>query len=471
MKLSSHDQANIDDFFAQVDHHVNTQSFASGVSYLAVKDGGVFFLVQARIFLTPGSRAIPKLHVNLENVRAGHFLLSELDSEPKKFLATLTSTGKMSTPAGDIQFPPTDQGTYSAYHQPFHQDGVKEGRRLTALTVSGQKRHNLIRQPHIDWELKASSKPFDSLTELMQEYHLGNLVGESGCVELLAHNLAEVDFSSSINGEQASLTVLLAEGLSPFQVKMGYRVFVQGKVVQRDAVNGSNMSWTLQGNLQRGTSHQLIPAGAVLHCVASYAGVAQHQAYIADPKTFQNSQRSVFEAFDPGLENLKEFIDKAGTRGSNARDLESAIAWLLSMLGFRVTHLGNVEQTYNAVDLIVATPSNKFALVECTTGLIKADKIDLLFSRAEAVKLKLKESGSHIPKVIAVMISSKTRQEIKIGADAAEKIGVLILAREDIDSAVDRTILLPDPEAIYLEAEQSLKRHDTLNKIMDGGAF
>ena len=471
MNLHQHDQKNVDNFFAQVEHHLNYLSCASGVSYLAVKDDDNFVLVQARVFLTAFAREIPKSHVSLENVRAGYFLLSDLDLDPKKFFADLISTGKMPTPSGNIDFLPTDQGAYSSYHQPFHQDAINEGRRLIALTISGQKRHNLIRQPHIDWELKASSKPFDSLAELMHGYHLGSLFGDSGYVEFLADNLAEVDFSSSINGEKASLAVLLAKGLSPLEVKIGYRVFVQGKVVQREAMNGSEMIWTDKGDLQRGTCDTLIPVGAVLHCVASYAGVAQHQAFIADPSTFQNSQRSVFEVFDPGLKNLKDFVDRAGTKGTNSRELESSISWLFSMLGFRVSHLGNVEQTYNAVDLIVATPSNKFALVECTTGLIKADKIDLLVSRTEAVKLKLKESGSHVPKVIAVMISSRTRQEIKIGAEAAEKIGVLILAREDIDSAIDRTVLLPDPEGTYLEAEQALQNHSNLDKTINGGSL
>ncbi len=340
-----------------------------------------------------------------------------------------------------------------------------------SLMLTGRKKYDLVKIPQLDWELKAFGAPYDSLSELMQEYHLGALNGDSAAIEVLAHHVAEVDFSSPISGEIARPAVILAKGLSPNLVTLGYRVFVQGKVIRRESLTGAAMEWEVRDLAQHGSGLVNIPAGAVLHCVASYANVAQHQGFLADRMTVQNPQRSVFEAFDPGLSVLKDFMDRSGSRGTDARQLESSIAWLFSMLGFRVTHLGNIEQTTNAVDLIVATPLDSFALVECTTGMIKADKVDLLVSRVEMVRRRLKASGVVYPKVLAVMATTRPREEVKVGAEAAEKMGVLVLSRGDLNRAVDRTILFPNPEAIFAEAEQALRRNEKRHSKTHGNTF
>ena len=82
------------------------------------------------------------------------------------------------------------------------------------------------------------------------------------------------------------------------------------------------------------------------------------------------------------LENLRAIIANAQGRGEEARDMESVVAWLLWMLGFSVAHL-NTRRTRDAADLLVTSPAGHFAVVECTTGLLKAEnKLSLLHERA-----------------------------------------------------------------------------------------
>jgi hypothetical protein len=77
--------------------------------------------------------------------------------------------------------------------------------------------------------------------------------------------------------------------------------------------------------------------------------------------------------------------------------MESVVAWLLWMLGFSVAHL-NTRRTRDAADLLVTSPAGHFAVVECTTGLLKAEnKLSLLHERAEAVRRSLAVSNrSHL---------------------------------------------------------------------------
>ncbi len=49
-----------------------------------------------------------------------------------------------------------------------------------------------------------------------------------------------------------------------------------------------------------------------------------------------------------------------------------------------------------------------------------------------------------------------TQAEVAAGAQAAREHGVVVLAREDLFAALDRTLVLPRPDELYTEAERSL---------------
>ena len=91
--------------------------------------------------------------------------------------------------------------------------------------------------------------------------------------------------------------------------------------------------------LYQGSIEIDIPSGAVLHCFANYADEAHQHYWVRDPSTVQNPRRAVHQVFDDKMEILYELL-KSQVKGRDARDFESAIAWILWMLGFNVTHLG-----------------------------------------------------------------------------------------------------------------------------------
>ena len=64
--------------------------------------------------------------------------------------------------------------------------------RFNVLTIMGGQLA-LIRQPDIDWEIKAASPPYDGLQELANELNLGPLVDTTGRVEIVAYNVAVID--------------------------------------------------------------------------------------------------------------------------------------------------------------------------------------------------------------------------------------------------------------------------------------
>ena len=457
MTLAKHDQLAIDGFFLGLAPLVEAYEKYTSISYLAVKQGDAFVLVQGRLFLNTATSEIPIGHFQTENICAGHFPIAALNMDMRGVVEQLT-TGKLHCPNVEILFPPADGGSYAIYYSPFHPDGLQNGNRLDILALTGARRTEYFRQPHFDWEVKAATTPYDSVAELLGDYRLGTLRGDAANFEIIASNVAAVDFSSSIVGTKARPAVLLAGGLTPEKVTLGYRVFSQGRVTRRGTIAGAAMQWSPRDALQRGVAELDIPQAAVLHCFASYAGLAQHQGWLSDPATVQNPHRAVYDLFDEKLEILQDFLTKAQGKGRNARDLEAGVSWLLWMLGFSVAHLGGTGKTQDAPDLIATTPRGNFAVIECTTGLLKAEnKLALLVERAEALKRRLEASGNRHLRVLPIIVTSKMREEVRADLEQAERLGVVVMTRESLEDGLKRTLVLPDAEALFAEGERTAR--------------
>jgi hypothetical protein len=128
------------------------------------------------------------------------------------------------------------------------------------------------------------------------------------------------------------------------------------------------------------------------------------------------------------------------------------------MLGFNPIHLGALPRMSDAADLLVTTPQGHFAVVECTTGVLKADhKLTHLINRTAAVRAQLAHSNYPQVKVLPVILTTKSRDEIQADLAQARELGVVVIAQDDLPELVTRTLLVPNPDSLFAEAEQSLR--------------
>jgi hypothetical protein len=454
--MHEHDRNNLDSFFREIEKNLPGYQYAN-FSYVALKKNGAFELTQGRLHLQGASVKIPSRCFQSDNVQAGICRLAELNLTPKTFVDSLIS-GKIKTPHGELLFPPEEKRLHSTDFTPYYSDENSRQQRQIRLWISGDRRHR-IESSQLDWELKAAPTPFFNIQELCDEFFVGPLRGDSVSVEIIAFNVAAIVTESSISGTKAKLVVALADGLDTEKAAIGYRVFDRNRVVARCALPGSKLEWTKAENIQQGVGEIEVPNGAVIDCIASYSGVAQSYYWIADPKTAQNPLRSIHDAFDNNLEVLQELIAKSQSKGGNARDLEIAISWLLWILGFSATHIGATSKTSDAPDLIASTPRGDLLVIECTTGILKEDsKLSHLFQRAEKIRQTLAASGNQHLKVLPIIVTTKTRDEIKSELEQAHKLGVLVATREDFQQLITRTMLFPDPNALYAEAFETLHK-------------
>lgn len=441
----------IAEFFRTISPWETAYTTAS-FSFVALKVAEGFSVLQARLFLNTLPPEGELEFFETQSILAGHFLLSDIGKAPREVVDALLS-GKLETPVGTILFPGNASGDYGGYFQAFHPEGVTSQSRLTTLTLFGSSLRERIVQPQLDWELKATDKPHETLQELLYTCRLGGLRADVASIEVAALQVMAVDLAKRVTGDRADLGVRMSPLLDKGKASIGYRVLDKAKVT-RGIARGAELSWSMDGDVAVGTATIDVPPAAAIHTYACYDGVAHHQGWIVDPENAQNARRAAYEAFDEGLPALGELLTRPPGRG-NARDLEAAVGWLLWMLGFSVAHLGGTTRLQDAADLIATTQTGQVAVIECTTGLLKSDnKLALLVDRTEAVRAKLQASNNTGLRVLPVIVSTKTRMEVRADLEQAQRLGVLVVTRETLETSLGRTLVQPDADAVFREGEE-----------------
>ncbi len=321
------------------------------------------------------------------------------------------------------------------------------------LTILGAETRHYIEQPTFDWELRAAETPYDGLQDLLNEFQPGLLRGVNS-VEILAFAVVAVDAQSTIAKEAATLSVRAALTADKEKISVGVRVIEQGRVVRRERLAGNVFEWEDKGDYRLGSKQLAVPKAAVVHALASYNGVALQHYYFSDPDSFQNPRRAAYESFDPRLSMLNDILTKSqGSR--DARDFEAAMPWLFWMLGFAPAHIGGLARSRDAADFLVSTPSGNLAVVECTVGLLKDDnKLPKLHDRAQAVRRNLDTSSARHLRVLPVIMTAKSAEEVKPDIEQAEKLGIYVITREGIEQLMLQTLTPANADHLYERAEQ-----------------
>ena len=79
-------------------------------------------------------------------------------------------------------------------------------------------------------------------------------------------------------------------------------------------------------------------------------------------------------------------------------------------------------------------------------------------ARAEKVRQSLAASGNQHFKVLPVIVTTKTREEVRAESEQAYKLGVLVVTREVFGELITRSLLFPDANRLYAQAKETLRR-------------
>jgi hypothetical protein len=451
MKLSDYDQRKLEEFFESV------EPILSGYHdiifcYLALKRDQSFELHQGRVILSGHELGMRSQQFESQNIKAGICRLKELSLDLRT-LVNLLIEGKLETPSGTLCFP-SDKERYSVYFDAFHDTRDNPQHRLKRLSIRGEGRHG-IRDPLLEWELKAAATPFENIEDLCTHFHLGKPEDNSVSVEFIALNIIAVATESIIRGEKATIAIHIAAGLRRDKARLGFRLFHGGKIVMRGMTSGADMKWKLLTNAEHGEFELMVPEGSVIHCIASFNGEAQHQYWVTDPSTTPNPFRAVYQALDAELSTLREYLARSPAKGE-ARDLEAGVARLFWMHGFTVLHFGGNAR--GGPDILASTPSGNMIVIECTTGILKPEKFTLLLERARKIKESLAHSGNWHLRVLPFIVTTKSREDTKPDLEQAQKLGIYVVTRDEINVLLEKSLILPHPEQLFNAVEAELQK-------------
>ncbi|MBU1313274.1 MAG: hypothetical protein KJ947_07010 [Alphaproteobacteria bacterium] len=340
---------------------------------------------------------------------------------------------------------------YHINYLPLHPAGGRINR-LGVLSIEGLSRSDIISSDVMDWEVRGAETPYDNIQELLREYRL-DFTSLNVSLEAVLPQLVEVDHASLVTAGVAKVGVIMSSDLPRERASIGYRVIVDQSVISRSRVHAADMSWSVADNHQRGVAEIQVPPAAIVHCVANFGDVAQYSYYVTDPENAPNDRRAAYESYDSELSLLREWLFRELTRGTNARDFEAAVSWLVWMLGFSPVLLGLFPKTQEAADVLVTSPRGNYAVVECTLGMLRSEnKLATLVRRSNELKERLKRSGNANANVLPVIVTALPRESVAAELEQAEQLGVAVVTREVLEVAIEQTSLPLRPDAIYDDA-------------------
>ncbi len=428
--------------------------------FVAIEVDRQYLLVRGELSLGVVPSRLPPKKFKHSSIIAGRFLLGECNLSLAPFLESIFE-GEIKTPFGKIVTKFGDRPDLSTFFQPYHYTGPQKNMRVNHLSISGSNLSQYKNNLHIDWNLRAANPPYSSLQDLLLDFGIIDGSSSISAIDVYGDNVAFVRQDSKVHNDVAILNVVLANNLNTSLMALGLIKHVNGNVEERCCISGNEFEWKECNGMLIGAKQIPVKRSTVLEVFASYAEIAQTHSFIFDPDAVPNTRRVAYEAFDPQLEGMKELLQQTNKRGQNARDFESSVAWLLWMHGFNVAHLGATGLTQDAVDLICETPNGNLAVVECTTGILKSEsKLSLLIERTEKLSKHLEGSGNINRRILPILITNKNRDAVKADLEPARQHGVVVLTCEDIERLVQNTILLPRPNDLFREAEESLTQSD-----------
>jgi hypothetical protein len=230
------------------------------------------------------------------------------------------------------------------------------------------------------------------------------------------------------------------------------------------------LTWSERDLAVVGVGSIEVPAGSVVQCIASYAGEAHHVQWRADPTSFLNPRGAILSLVDPSGSLTQTYLHpEMPPRGKAADDFEAAIAWLLWTLGFSVASFGTHAKTRDTFDVIATTPHGDFLVVECTLGLLRAEgKLSRLAARTVNVRDSLAASNMKHLRVLPVIVTAMTGEQVAADAGPAADLGVLVVTREDLDDVQNELVRFPDADSLFERGLRAVQDRQSARKAQDG---
>lgn len=303
-----------------------------------------------------------------------------------------------------------------------------------------------------DNELRASTPPFDGLTDLFGWLGLDAtpLSGKPSSISIFIGPPVDLIFDQSkLSGNQLRLLLHAHPSLQAGRIGLAIR-----------AVPGAGMSGRLQAKDQlvwndphdsrrEVTANVLLPESDSALVILMVGSATVRRQWFIDPTKARNNRYLAVQHFDTDLRKIRDAVLVA----SESRRFEQGVAALLFVLGFSPS----IQIETDSPDLIVSTPGGRLILVECTLRIADfSEKVGKLVDRRGSLMKSLKNSG-HFSQVVAVLVCRLPRDQIPAQEERLKLHEIILVSQEGILGALDRVRHAVDPDELIQSAISGLE--------------
>lgn len=351
-------------------------------------------------------------------------------------------------------------GSSSAYFQTGSE--IVEPRQHR-LSISGEGRWNFLQKYDGQLEEESRAIGFDSLRQLIAEFGLANAQsGDALRFDIVADPVIKISRSSRLRNRVLDLELELAPSLDISELTLAMSYQSQGGKTTRQVLAGTELTWREEDGVRVGTLQQKVPENSIVQCRALFCGRMQAQCKQIDAAALPNQRRRVVQLATLGVEQLSKHL-LAPTR-KDQDHFEAAVTVLLYMLGFDSVRVGGVKGLSDASD-IISIVGSEVLLIECTTEVLDPKgKLNKLIDRVRAAREGTMVSQWDGTTVSGVIVVPQPRADLQALQKLAAANAVLLLAREDLAAALERTLL-------HSSAEETLAlwRRSRLDELLVNG--
>lgn len=303
----------------------------------------------------------------------------------------------------------------------------------------------------LDNELRASSPPFDGLTDLMAwlDLNAASLNGNPSAITSRVAPPVDLIFDRcKVTSDELTVVLHAHPGLETTRIGLAIRA-VPGIDLSARRQISTEISWTAANDDRREGIAIVRLENADNALVMLMVGAATvRRQWLIDPTKARNNRFLAVQHFDADLRKIREAV----LESPESRKFEHGVASLLFVLGFSPV----VQIETDSPDLIVSTPGGRLIIVECTLRIADvAEKVGKLVDRRGSLEKALAKSGHSSP-VLAALVCRLPRDQIAAQDENIKAQKVLLLSNDDLISSLNRVRHPVDPDQLFQTASENL---------------
>jgi hypothetical protein len=293
-------------------------------------------------------------------------------------------------------------------------------------------------------ELRRATVPFDGLQDLLVGLGLADALAAQRQAEISVSMLPPVDLiyeESSLNNEEINLTFFAHPKFDRGRLSVGIR-WLPGNDTSNRFQAADKILWSVSEDSCKGVLRMNLPKAASFLTMLTLDETVIRRQWFND---FEKSPNESFVAMSHSDRDLR-MLKKGLFETTDSAGFEKAVAAALFLLGFAPAQpLEN-----DAPDIILATPSGRIVIFECTIKLADVSaKLGKLVDRRANLQRALQQSSHPFP-VTAVLVCRQRRDQLT-QAKEIERNHVALLCLDQMEAGIHRLQFRNNPDALIDE--------------------